>query len=307
MRKHVIGAIFCLLLAIASFSSRAQTTNQPIYIDSLVNGWQDWSWAKDNLANTSPVHSGSDSISISCTNYQGFYLHQTAFNSSPYSNITFWIYVTSSGVPPLKVQGTLSGTAQSSYYQIPSVTANTWTLITVPLSSLGTANATNMDGFWIESETSSQVPTFYVDDITLNTNSVVTTNNPPTTTNSTAVISVDAGANRHAISPLIYGVAFASNTQLADLNAPLNRSGGNEETRYNWQINAHNHAADWYFESIGDSPAVPAGTTDSFISNTISGGAKPLITIPMIGWIPKLGGSRSILSSYSVVKYGAQT
>ena len=35
----------------------------------------------------------------------------------------------------------------------------------------------------------------------------------------------------------------------------MNRSGGNAETRYNWQINAHNHAADWYFESIADGSA----------------------------------------------------
>src|SRR6266581_3581010 len=53
-------------------------------------------------------------------------------------------------------------------------------------------------------------------------------------------IVIDALRNRHSISPFIYGTAFASSTQLADLNSPLNRSGGNAETRYNWQINAHN-------------------------------------------------------------------
>jgi len=41
-----------------------------------------------------------------------------------------------------------------------------------------------------------------------------------------------------------YGVAFASAADLTDLNAPLNRSGGNGTTRYNWQINASNHAMD---------------------------------------------------------------
>ena len=55
-------------------------------------------------------------------------------------------------------------------------------------------------------------------------------------------------------------MAFASSNQLADLNAPLNRSGGNAETRYNWQLNAHNHAADFYFESIGDSGSTAAFT-----------------------------------------------
>ena len=34
------------------------TTDRIIYDDQLENGWQDWSWSPDNLANTSPTHSG---------------------------------------------------------------------------------------------------------------------------------------------------------------------------------------------------------------------------------------------------------
>src|SRR5262249_9173918 len=60
-------------------------------------------------------------------------------------------------------------------------------------------------------------------------------------TNSPVPILIDALRDRHPISPLIYGVAFASASQLVGLNTPLNRSGGNNETRYNWQLNAHNH------------------------------------------------------------------
>jgi len=69
-------------------------------------------------------------------------------------------------------------------------------------------------------------------------------------------IAVDAAAARHPISPNIYGVAFASTSDLDALNAPLNRSGGNAETRYNWQANASNRAADYFFESI----AYPSAT-----------------------------------------------
>src|SRR5437870_1416022 len=65
-------------------------------------------------------------------------------------------------------------------------------------------------------------------------------------------IGVDATANQHAIDPDIYGTAFADRTALADLNAPLNRMGGNTTSTYNWQQNASNHAADWYYESIAD-------------------------------------------------------
>src|SRR5258708_40341613 len=68
--------------------------------------------------------------------------------------------------------------------------------------------------------------------------------------NNPVTITGDAGTNRHPIDPNIYGMAFASAADLADLNCPLNRSGGNAETRYNWQANASNPAADYYFESI---------------------------------------------------------
>ncbi|HSY19116.1 MAG TPA: glycoside hydrolase family 44 protein, partial [Candidatus Acidoferrales bacterium] len=121
-------------------------------------------------------------------------------------------------------------------------------------------------------------------------------------------ITVDAQLNRHAISPNIYGTAFATTAQLADLNCPLNRSGGNTTTRHNWQINASNHAADWYFESLEDlSSTVPGAAMDGFISSTKGGGAQPLVTIPMIGWVAKLGPGRVRLSSFSITNYGAQT
>src|SRR5262245_36888519 len=63
-------------------------------------------------------------------------------------------------------------------------------------------------------------------------------------------VSVDASADRHAISPLIYGLAFADTTALRDLNVTFNRSGGNTTSRYNWQLNADNRGSDWYFQTI---------------------------------------------------------
>ncbi len=91
------------------------------------------------------------------------------------------------------------------------------------------------------------------------------------------------------------------------MNAPLHRSGGNNETRYNWQINAHNLDADYYFQSYPDSSATPGASADDFIANSKTSGAQPMITVPMIGWAPKLGPGRSIIWSYSVAKYGTQT
>jgi hypothetical protein len=122
----------------------------------------------------------------------------------------------------------------------------------------------------------------------------------------TVTINIDAAADRHRINPNVYGVNFATQAQLEDLNVQLNRSGGNTATRYNWQQNAANHANDWFYESLEHGPAVAGEETDNFIQETKDGGAEAMITIPMIGWVAKMGPNRQRLSSFSIAKYGAQ-
>ena len=86
------------------------------------------------------------------------------------------------------------------------------------------ANQPNFTVFRFRIEAELAEPTFYVDDISLVTNAIVSGTNAPVS------IAVNAQANRIPISPLIYGVAFASSSSvLQDLNAPLHRSGGNAD------------------------------------------------------------------------------
>ena len=125
--------------------------------------------------------------------------------------------------------------------------------------------------------------------------------------NTPVTVSVDANANRHAISTLVYGVAYGTSTTLADLNSPLNRYGGNNASRYNWQLNADNRDFDWYFESIADTSAVAGERGDTFISQSKAGNAQAMLTLPMLDWVAKLGANRGKLASFSQAKYGAQT
>jgi hypothetical protein len=120
-------------------------------------------------------------------------------------------------------------------------------------------------------------------------------------------IAVDGAANRHPINPNIYGVAHATAAQLTDLNSPLNRNGGNNTTRYNWQQNADNRGSDWYFESIADASATPGERGDQFITNTRAANAQAMLTVPLIGWVAKVGSNRAKLASFSIAKYGPQT
>lgn len=120
-------------------------------------------------------------------------------------------------------------------------------------------------------------------------------------------IQVDAAADRRPIDPRIYGVAYASPAVLADLNAPVHRYGGNNTSRYNWQQNADNRGFDWYFQSIPEADAAPGARGDAFIQDSRTGGAEPMLTIPMLPWVAKLGPNRGKLASFSIAKYGAQT
>jgi fibronectin type 3 domain-containing protein len=132
---------------------------------------------------------------------------------------------------------------------------------------------------------------------------------PALAQNAATSVSVDANANRHAINPGIYGVSYGATADIAALNAPLNRAGGNATSMYNWQINGHNAGSDWYFETyLDDGGATPGATIDNFITSTRAGNpsAEPLVTIPMIGYIANLGANNSTLESFSVKKYGAQ-
>src|SRR5581483_1793655 len=120
-------------------------------------------------------------------------------------------------------------------------------------------------------------------------------------------INVDAAAKRHSINPLIYGLAYADSAALNDLNVPLNRQGGNATSRYNWQLNADNRAQDWYFESIGYASSAAGEVGDTFINDAKAANAQAMLTIPLVGWVAKLGANRSKLASYSIAKYGSQT
>ncbi|WP_233834911.1 glycoside hydrolase family 44 protein [Paraburkholderia sp. ZP32-5] len=119
-------------------------------------------------------------------------------------------------------------------------------------------------------------------------------------------ITVDAAANRHPISPLIYGLNFATPQILRDLRAPINRSGGNTASAYNWRVDAHNTGQDWFFESVPTDPKDVYQYNERFVALTRDGHASPMLTIPMIGRVARLDKNGKPLVSFSINKYGKQ-
>ena len=122
----------------ASFTIQAASTNLLIYVDSLLNGFQDYSWATVNFYNASPVYSGSDSISVTADQYEALWPYHAPFNTSPYASLSFWINGGAAGAGGVQVMGVTNST-ETTIYNLPILAANTntWTQFNIPLSALG--------------------------------------------------------------------------------------------------------------------------------------------------------------------------
>jgi uncharacterized repeat protein (TIGR02543 family) len=138
-----------------------------IYDDALASGWalNGWSGTVDT-ANTSPVHSGSASMSFDFTGGAGGRgpCTGTYVNTANYSALSFWIHGGSGGGQSVNMQ-IVQAWAVGTTVNLAPLPANTWTNIVLPLSSIGLANVVNFNG--IRFTSSGAMPLFYVDDVQL--------------------------------------------------------------------------------------------------------------------------------------------
>ena len=117
-------------------------------------------------------------------------------------------------------------------------------------------------------------------------------------------LTVNTAEIQHTISPLIYGVNFATPEQKTAWNIPINRWGGNAVSRYNWQIDVYNPGNYWFYKNINnpDTGTLPNGSSaDLFIEANRQFNAQSLMLIPSLGWVAK---DRSESCGFHVDKYG---
>jgi alpha-N-arabinofuranosidase len=226
-----------LLIWLGSPAVAQAQSDQGVYTDVLVNGWQNWSWATVNLSNTAPVQSGTDSISVSAGPYQALYLHQAPFDSTSYASLVFWINGGPTGGQLLQVQATLNGTAQT-VVTLSSLAANTWQQVSLPLSSLGVQNQPDLDGFWIQDRSGTTQPTFFVDTISIKAQP------PPSVVNVTvnAAQPVRLVDPRHfAVNTAVWDSDFDTNNTINLLTSmgaqALRFPGGSLSDDYHWATN----------------------------------------------------------------------
>lgn len=302
----ILLALVLLLGVWLGLWAEAPALSQPaetvIYDDALPSGWtaSTYNDATVNLSNTSPVYQGDNAIAITYDGgWSGVWLANwsDSLDASSYDTLRFWINGGAGGGYP--VVFTLHFDGGTEIEQTVAPVADTWTQVDVSL--LGYASL-HIYGIEIFNNSADAHPTFYVDQIVLMDTDATPSPTPPPTGG--PALSVDVTADRHAISPYIYGMNFADEELADDLHLPVRRWGGNSTTRYNWTINVHNTGSDWYFENIPDNADESA---DAFVEQDQRTGSETLLTMPLIGWTPArhLEG-HPFDCGFKVSKYGAQ-
>src|SRR4051812_35866784 len=138
-----------------------------IYTDHLVNAFQDWSWGGDNITNTSPVHAGTCSARHAGGAYNGLSFEHPDFNATLYTNLSFWALGSGSGGQIIQVYAQTGTNNNSAATPIPFTLTTTWQQFVIPLSTLGVANATDLNRFTLQLTGSGATTAFYVDDMQL--------------------------------------------------------------------------------------------------------------------------------------------
>jgi alpha-N-arabinofuranosidase len=266
------------LLLIGTLAPWACAQDMVVYGDALENGWQDYSWATIDYANTSPVHAGGNSIRVSDpgTSSQALFLHHNAFDPSPYQSLSFWICPTAAGTDELQVKATLHSTPQTAVMlSFTTAQVNQWQQINIPLSSLGVAGNAGFDGFWIQNNTGGPLA-FYVDDISL---AAAPPPNPvPVTVNAQSVIrTIDSrifGMNITIWDQYLGGAATADLMTAMDTRV-LRFPGGSDSDDYDWQTDrlVSNGSYQWVnnaatFARVAEARAAQAYVTVNYGSGT---------------------------------------
>ena len=121
--------------------------------------------------------------------------------------------------------------------------------------------------------------------------------------NTTGVtVNINALANRHQISPFVYGNNDETISEISDVGYTFSRWGGNDASNYNYLLQTRNAAADYYFETYGG-----AGDQVGLIKNVQNAGSHALTTMAMMDWVAgEAENSTNRNWSFSVEKFGNQ-
>jgi hypothetical protein len=306
-----------LALVVAFASASADAAPLVVYGDALDSGFTDQSWASGadyDLANAVPVHDGVASIAFTPDTWGGlqFVVNGSDFDFANYQSLSFWVDGGDAGDQTIWVVVTDDYDAVSETIDVATLvpggvlTPGEWQLATLDFDAAGLTFG-SFNGLNIMDGTGTRQSALYIDDIVFDER----TSAPPG--GGAVDVAVNLSADVHAFSPDIFGVSFGDDARNAEVGYTVRRWGGNSTTRYNWTVDVNSTASDYFFENIpgaSDRTQVPplGNAADAFVASTLAAGAKPLMTIPTIGWTPRADSPQQhpYFAGFSVQKYGAQ-
>ncbi len=284
---------------------------EAMYTDAFEPGFHNLSWHEKDIANHEQAHSGELSIKFEPDGWDGVWLAASDKRSiSDYYGFELWLHGGATGGQQLLLHAyngyTGLGAIQVNELLPSGLPAGEWTKLTVNFAELG-LSAGEFDGIIVQAATEANQSAVYIDDVSLLRN--VNAGQLPMPRLPSVTITVDPNAERRPINPDIYGINFNDmHVNDSELDFPVQRWGGNNTTRYNWELDVANRASDWFFINYPyehEQPEqLPHGSmADRFMDETHAHNGKVLLTVPTIGWTPK---DRTVTYGFSQAKYGQQ-
>ena len=294
-------------MTLSSLPTALNATTISIYDEGLHAGLQNYSWGTTlDLLNVDDPFEGSYAIRANYSaQWTGLNLFaETPFEISEHKRLVLWMRG-SQGNESVRVY--LEDLSNTDLDYVDFTLTNEWKAYDIPLGNL---SAPGVMKNLIVMNSSPTARTVFFDNITIEPLDADNGNEPPPPPpppTASYNLSIDLGATTHTISDEIYGINFGDKELLESLNAGVRRWGGNAVTRYNWQLDVSHTASDYFFMNYPadtDESQLPTNSTaDRFVETDRDLGINTLMTVPMIGWTPKV---RQIDCAFSIVKYGQQ-
>lgn len=165
------------LVSILLCGAAAHATDLVIYDDALENGFSTgYSYSSTVAESSAQAHTGSKSIAVTITDFGAVALtNTTSYSTNDYAVLHFWIYGNAPGGQNLDVQiyadkdsGAPSvGAPLNQYISGGSVGSGVWREVTVPITSGVLSYNGSFNRIDLQNETSGTQPTFYIDDVSL--------------------------------------------------------------------------------------------------------------------------------------------
>ncbi|HET9485553.1 MAG TPA: glycoside hydrolase family 44 protein [Xanthomonadales bacterium] len=304
---HRLAALLLLL------ASAAEAAPLVVYDDGAAgapyrNGFQDYGWATRDFASTAFVHSGTTALAWEPDGFEAIYVHHdSGIDIVQHVALRGWVHGgsgTNQDVRACLLLGNVEAKLPCPKlrdFAAGGIAPGEWRSFRIPIDALADAGDV-VDGFWFQDASGADQPRLHFDQIEFEESGLAP---PPPMP---IAVAIDTTLDRRPIDRRIYGVNFASATDLARVPYPINRWGGNTTSRYNWRFDVDNRGADYYFQRIvsGSGVGLPGNSASNrFLDATRAAGAIPLLTVPTIQYIANDVRTKSW--SFSVAKYGAQT